>query len=252
MPLDELRQIAAAVAPRRGWDFSQVRDDRDPVPWDYREVARRYLTPADRVLDIGTGGGEQFLALSGAFGEGVGIDPNPAMIATAMENIPGGGGSNVSFTVGSAEAAPFPDASFDVVLNRHATLDADEIMRVLRPGGYFVTQQVGAQNTFNFTSLFGASVGGRLHQREQEVPAVAARLQVLGGAIIAYGTYNVPYYFVDVESLVFWLMALPFPEDFAIETHWQQVDYLLAEYGTPRGIETNEHRELLVIRKAGG
>ena len=37
IPLDELKQIADAVGTRQGWNFSRVRDERDPVPWHYDE-----------------------------------------------------------------------------------------------------------------------------------------------------------------------------------------------------------------------
>ena len=57
------------------------------------------------------------------------------------------------------------------------------------------------------------------------------------------------YFFQDVESLLFWLKAIPMPEDFAIERHWGQVNQIIADYIAPRGIETNEHRELLIVRK---
>jgi hypothetical protein len=53
---DELRVIARDVGELRGWDFSAVRDERDPVPWDYQDLVRCYLRPDSRVLDIGTGG----------------------------------------------------------------------------------------------------------------------------------------------------------------------------------------------------
>ena len=62
MTLKELKRIAASVGERQGWDFSRVRDERDPVPWDYLDVVRNYLRPSDRVLDVGTGGGEKFLS----------------------------------------------------------------------------------------------------------------------------------------------------------------------------------------------
>jgi hypothetical protein len=42
-----------------------------------------------------------------------------------------------------------------VVLNRHAPVYAAEIVRVLRPGGVFITQQVGGQNTQSIFSAFG-------------------------------------------------------------------------------------------------
>jgi hypothetical protein len=60
----ELKQLLQTVGERDGWDFSRVRDQRDPVPWDYLTVVRQYLRPTDQVLDVGTGGGENFLALA--------------------------------------------------------------------------------------------------------------------------------------------------------------------------------------------
>jgi SAM-dependent methyltransferase len=250
MTLDELRQIAAAVAPRRGWDFSRVRDDRDPVPWEYGEIVRRYLRPDDRVLDVGTGGGERFLELALSFGSGIGVDPDPAMIATARENTPATLAEKVTFIEGRAEALPVHDTSCDVVLNRHAVVDVAEVARVLRPGGYFITQQVGAQNTFNITTLFGcgSGMGGQHIAPEQELPALADAFQQRGCAIVSYATYNVAYYFKDAESLLFWMQAVGVPPRFDIERDWQSVNYLLTEYMTPRGVETNEHRELLIVR----
>jgi len=58
---EDIMRIAESVGKRSSWDFSRVRDEREPVPWDYTEVVRRYLRPDDRVLDLGTGGGERFL-----------------------------------------------------------------------------------------------------------------------------------------------------------------------------------------------
>ena len=37
---DELKRIAESVGEPRGWDFSRLRDARDPVPWDYADVVR--------------------------------------------------------------------------------------------------------------------------------------------------------------------------------------------------------------------
>ena len=85
----------------------------------------------------------------------------------------------------------------------------------------------------------------------QDIPAITEEFQARGFALIAYGTYNVPYYFRDVASLLFWMRAVEIPPDFDIERHWRDVNYLIAEYTTPRGIETNEHRELLIVRAPG-
>ena len=70
--------------------------------------------------------------------------------------------------------------------------------------------------------------------------------------MIARAEYDVRYYFLDVASLVFWFKSVPLPEDFNIEKHWRQVAQIITEYRTPKGIETNEHRELLIVQKRKG
>ena len=111
MTFDELKRITDSVGERRGWDFSRVRDARDPVPWDYEEVVRRYLRPTDQVLDIGTGGGERFLALAPMFGEGLGIDADPAQIQTARENLLPSVAQRVSFQLMNARDLQYEETS---------------------------------------------------------------------------------------------------------------------------------------------
>jgi SAM-dependent methyltransferase len=249
MTLDELNRIAASVGERQGWDFSRVRDGRDPVPWDYVDVVRNYLRPSDRVLDVGTGGGEKFLSLAPYFGSGIGIDISPEMIETARHNRTATQVENVSFEVMKAETLQFAETEFDVVLNRHSDVAVGEVVRVLRPGGYFITQSVGHRNTANILAAFGwtpASFGDDWWSPASEM---AGQFRQYGCHIRALAEYDVPYWFCDVESLVFWLKAVPLPEDFEVERHWQSVNRILEECRTERGIETNEHRELLIVQK---
>jgi SAM-dependent methyltransferase len=250
MTEEELRRIAASVGARRGWDFLRMREAQEPAPWDYADAARKYLAPDSHVLDIGTGGGERFLALADAFRSGVGIDASAEMIATAQENLAPALASKISFAVMPTQRLAVVPTSFDVVLNRHAPVDAAEVTRVLRSGGVFVTQQVGARNTANICAVFGCTPGGAYASDSTQTPeALRAAFVDAGCRIVATGEYDVRTWFLDVESLLFWLQAVPLPEDFAIERYWRQIDAIISSYATERGIETNEHRTLLIARK---
>jgi hypothetical protein len=54
-----------------------------------------------------------------------------------------------------------------------------------------------------------------------------------------------------VESLIFWLKALNLPPGgFNIERHWREVAQIVRAHSTRDGIETNEHRDLKILRRA--
>lgn len=249
---ERLVQLAAEVGQRQGWDFSRVRDAIGPRPWSYGGVVRRYMQIHHRVLDIGTGGGERFLALAAHFDTGVGIDPDPAMIAAACANTPPNLSARVTFVRMTGAALELPLDSFDLVLNRHAPAFPDQIARVLKPGGFFITQQVGARNAVAICTLFGCGPGGHYQPApRQTVRDWVADFTARGWAVRAQGEYDVPYTYLDVASFLFWLQAVPVPEDFDIARHGEQVAHIIRTYGDAEGIHTNVHRELLVVQKPG-
>lgn len=84
----ELDDILQHNAPRVGWDFSRMHTQRGPVPWNYLDEVKKYLRSEDEVLDIGTGGGEQFISLASFFRSGVGIDIDEGMVQVARQYAP--------------------------------------------------------------------------------------------------------------------------------------------------------------------
>ena len=113
MTFNDLKQIVESVEKLDGWDFSRMRTERAPVPWDYVDVVRQYLKPTDRVLDIGTGGGEIFLSLAPYLGEGIGIDQNPKMIETAQRNRSAQSIDNITFMQMEGADLQFDANEFD-------------------------------------------------------------------------------------------------------------------------------------------
>ena len=217
-------------------------DLRQPVPWEYREVVLRYLRPSDAVLDIGTGGGERLRDLAGAFGSGLGIDIDPEMVRSATGNsaVPG-----LSFRVGSDRLESVTE-TFDVIIDRHAPFEPGAVAAHLRPGGYFITQQVGERNM----ACVKAALGG------PPEPSVTRRqsLAVGGLRLLAFLEYDVEYVVRDIESLVFWLNALDL-DHADVDGHSalasaETLNQVLAGNVDKRGFVTNEHRYLIVTQNA--
>jgi len=137
-----------------GWDFSHIEGrffEDTALPRDYRAEILKSLTPDMKLLDIDTGGGEFLLSLG-----------HPACMTSATENYP----PNIElcqnkliplgidFRIADGNALlPFDDCVFDMVIDRHGDFNAEEIFRVLKNGGIFITQQVGADNDREFVRL---------------------------------------------------------------------------------------------------
>jgi arsenite methyltransferase len=114
------------------------------------------LERGERVLDVGSGAGTDSLVAAqmvGSEGHVAGVDMTPEMLTKARAAAAGMGATNVEFVEGEAEALPFPDESFDVVISNGVidlAPDKDvifaEIFRVLAPGGRIQIADVTIQN----------------------------------------------------------------------------------------------------------
>lgn len=258
MTQEELQRLIAEVGEMIGTDYSPVAMDYEPAPWEYEDIARRYLRPTDRVLDIGTGGGERFLGLADAYAIGVGVDHNPAMVRAAQVNLDESTRSRVTFEVMDGRELAFEPESFDVVLTRHNKIWVEQIVDVLRPGGYFISQQIGERSNRLIWDAFGWGVEGDYWRRTAEeegygpLPTMeeyAAEFERHGCRVVARGHCEVQAWFRDVEALVLYLKAAPFPEELDPARHLDAFNRYLALAKGPRGYETNESTDLLVIHK---
>lgn len=136
-----------AQAHIHGWDFSHIRgryEEEHDLPWSYEALARAYLREDAMLLDCDTGGGEFLLTLNHPHEKTAATEGYPPNIALCRETLVPLG---IDFRPCSDPSAiPFPAASFDLILNRHGSFDAAETCRLLKPGGVFLTEQVGADN----------------------------------------------------------------------------------------------------------
>lgn len=130
----------------QGWDFSHIngRWMSEPLPWDYRTIVLSILKSTDNLLDMGTGGGEFLMSLKHPFALTSVTEAHPPNVELCKKKL-APHGITVMQTYDD-DKLPFQNDSFDIVINRHESFDPAEVGRVLKKGGYFITQQVGGEN----------------------------------------------------------------------------------------------------------
>ena len=104
-------------------------------------IGRLAITPGTRLLDVATGTGNLAIPAARAGAVVTGVDIAVNLLAQARERA-AADGLSIQFDEGDAEALPYADASFDIVVSMFGAmfalrpaLVASEFARVLKPGG---------------------------------------------------------------------------------------------------------------------
>lgn len=118
-----------------GWVARGMQDSAEAF------MAEHLPAPGERVLDIACGTGQLAIPCARAGAEVTGLDLSEAWLAQARERA-AAEGLDIRLDQGDAEAMPYPDASFDMVVSLIGVMFAPrperaaaEMLRVCRPGG---------------------------------------------------------------------------------------------------------------------
>jgi SAM-dependent methyltransferase len=134
----------------QGWDFSwfEGRASEARPPWGYARMLGERMAalagqPEAAALDLHTGGGEVLASIRAGPPKLVATESWPPNLAVARRNLAALGAQVVEVHDERADL-PFADATFDLVVSRHPVgVRWDEIARVLKPGGTYLSQDVG-------------------------------------------------------------------------------------------------------------
>ena len=236
------------IAHVHGWDFSHVdgRVVEDALPWDYREQILHYLKPEMQILDIDTGGGEFLLSLHHPYRNTSATENYPPNIELCQKTLLPLG---IDFRLADGKGIlPFEDERFDLVLNRHGDLNPEEIYRVLKPGGLFITQQVGAENDRELVELLCGHTD--LPFPDQYLKIISDQFSQTGFEILDGRECFRPIRFYDVGALVWFarIIEWEFPE-FSVERCQDQLLHAQAILDEEGCIEGRIHRILMIARK---
>ncbi|MYH67371.1 MAG: methyltransferase domain-containing protein [Dehalococcoidia bacterium] len=211
--------------PFSGWDFSYL-DGRMVVerePWSYLDRAAGLMGQSSSVVDLDTGGGEQLLALRDHWPARVvateDYEPNYELASGRLSPL---GATVVKAAVSDTAAMPFADGEFDLVLNRHAAFNAQEVARVLSSGGSFLTQQVHGMWAWDLLAAFDSEPQWPDATLAKYVPL----LEAAGLTVVDAEEWEGSLAFTDVGAIVYYLKATPWEvPGFTVKTHLR---YLVA------------------------
>jgi SAM-dependent methyltransferase len=211
--------------PFTGWDFSYIngRILEEARPWSYPEQAMRLMQRSSSMLDMGTGGGERLLAMQDNWPSKVVVteDYSPN-VAIAREHLEPLGVVVQEVRLTEDDPMPFAEQEFDLVINRHAAFNCNEVARILTRDGTFLTQQVHGLWAQDLFDAFDTAPQWPHCTPERYVPM----LEQAGLHIATAEEWRGTMAFLDVGALVYYLKANTWVvPGFSVDTH---VDYLLA------------------------
>ncbi|HWK60363.1 MAG TPA: class I SAM-dependent methyltransferase [Eoetvoesiella sp.] len=203
-----------------------MRNQTQVVSEQYNPVAGAYLTsavhaqgqdlqdlaalaqahPGARVLDLGCGAGHVSFAVAPFVDSVVPYDLSREMVALVQRTAAERGLNNIRAECGVAEALPFEPASFDIVLTRFSAHHwvciqtvAEQIMRVLKPGGKLVViDVVTPQNALLTTYMQSIELlRDTSHVRNRSVSDWEAVLKREGFQALASRQWKLPLNFAN-------------------------------------------------------
>ncbi len=238
-----------ARAKIHGWDFSHIEgryEEENDLPWDYKSEILTRLTPDMKILDIDTGGGEFLLSLNHPYENTCameGYKPNAELCDRTLTPL------GVHFKEGNADKIPFEDESFDMVITRHGDFDALEIRRVLKKGGIFLTQQVGAYNDRELVHLL-QNENAPVPFPEQTLEIAKRKFENAGFCTLQAKEHFGCIRFFEIGALVWFARIIEWEfVDFSVDKCLPQIENAQRQIEKDGSVSGRTHRFLLICQK---
>lgn len=198
------KAVQSQFGRQAGWYTVSARHEQSPG----LEILTRLAAPAptDRVLDVATGTGFTAFAMAARSRSVVALDFTAGMVREARGLRDERGLKNVAFSLGDAEALPFRDGVFDLVVCRYASHHFPnlpraiaEMARVARRGGRVVIEDTCAPEAPALDDLMNRWEVQRDRSHVRNIPPsrLRALFESAGLCVGAVETTAIPQHFVE-------------------------------------------------------
>lgn len=240
--------------PVEGWDFSWFggRATEQRPKWGYSSLLAARLARCSSAVDVQTGGGEVYAGALARAGHRpqrvVATESWPPNAAVARRTLAPFGAAVVE--VPEDGELPFSDAAFELASSRHPTGRRwDELARVLRPNGRYLSQGVGSGSN---RELYEALMGPQPDDERPAADRARAEAEAVGLQVVDHRQEATRVEFFDIAAVVHFLRKVVWTvPDFTVERYRGQLLDLHERIRREGRFVAHSQRYLIEARKPG-
>lgn len=229
------------VAKEIGWNFSKINPTVEvKTKFNYWQEVVKSLTPTSKILDVGCGSAEKTLRYTGMAKSITCIDIEPEMLKKAKENLnkyyKDKKRNKFKFKQMNGDIKlEFKDSSFDVVISRHCGVNSNELYRILKKGGIFISEDVGKNDCQELKDVFGR---GQCYFDEEPLHKKLMKefLDLNFEEIRFFNIEEIEYY-KNENELKYLLMKTPILDGYDDEQDNEKLQLYIKNYSTLKGIK---------------
>lgn len=240
----------ADKAPIVGWDFDWLdgRAEEERPSWGYSRLLASRMATASVVIDLQSGGGELLAELPTWPEVLVATEGWPPNVAVAAHRLRPRG-AHVVATQADGPVLPFRDGVADLVSSRHPiTTWWPEVARVLRPGGTFLSQQVGPHSVGELTEYF---LGPQPDVSRRDPALARAGAEAAGLEVVDLRSERLRTVFYDVGAVAYFLrLVVWIVPGFSVEAYRERLAELHQHIEAHGPFVAHATRFLIEARKA--
>jgi len=200
------------------------------------------------VLDAGCGDGRFTLQIAPYFKKVIGNDTSKLMLNAALKLQKEKKIENVEFIEKNTRALNYPENYFDIIYARRAVAIYPLFYKILKPGGHFLTIDIGEKDTKPLKEIFGRGQNyGHWNFSAMELEKKDA--EEAGFKIIFCKEYHYSEYYLSYKDLDIFLQGVPIFEDFDSEKDKKHLEEYVRKFQREKGINLPRHRVVIVARK---